>query len=100
MNGIEQRMLKLENSLRLYRLFFSTAIIVLIAAVFMSSGKKNDVPDVIKAKNFQVVDNSGNILLELSQAKGNGQLVTYSPAGQKLCRLFTFRRRCRCHQYF
>ena len=89
MNGIEQRLLKLENSLRLYRVFFSTAIIALIAVIFMSSGKINDVPDVIKAKNFQVVDNNGNILLELSQAKGNGQLITYSPTGQKLVRLFT-----------
>ena len=89
MDRIEQRISKLEKSVRLYRAFFGSAVILLIAVVFMSSGTRNDVPDVIKAKDFQVVDDNGNVLLELNKAKGNGQLTTYSPSGVKLCRLFT-----------
>lgn len=89
MNQIELRIAKLEKNLRLYRLFFSTSVIVLIAVILMSSGKKADVPDLIKAKAFQVVDDNGNVLLLLNKEKGNGQIATYSPGGQKLVRLFT-----------
>lgn len=89
MNPIEQRIAKLEKSLKMYRIFFSTSVIILIAVVLMSSGKKADIPDLVKAKAFQVVDDNGNVLLLLNKEKGNGQMATYSTAGQKLVRLFT-----------
>lgn len=89
MSQIEQRLKKLEKSLKYYRIFFGTSIIALFAVVLMSSGKKAAVPDLIKAKAFQVVDNDGNVLLLLNSEKENGQLVTYSGSGQKLTRLFT-----------
>lgn len=89
MNQIEQRISKLEKSLRMYRLFFGTSVILLIAAALMSSGKKNDVPDLVKAKAFQVVDDNGKVLLLLNKEKGNGQMATYSSSGERLVRLFT-----------
>ena len=89
MNQIEQRISRLEKSLRMYRLFFGTSIIVLIAVLLMSSGKKNDVPDLVKAKAFQVVDDNGKVLLLLNKEKGNGQMATYSSSGERLVRLFT-----------
>ena len=89
MNQIEQRISKLEKSLRMYRLFFGTSVILLIAVVLMSSGKKNDVPDLVKAKAFQVVDDNGKVLLLLNKEKGNGQMATYSSSGERLVRLFT-----------
>jgi hypothetical protein len=64
-------------------------VIILIAAVLMSSGKKDEIPDLVKAKAFQVVDDRGNVLLLLNKEKGAGQLATYSSSGQKLVRLFT-----------
>ena len=89
MNQIEQRIIRLEKSLKYYRLFFGTTVIALIAVVFMSSGKKADVPDLVKAKAFQVVDDNGNVLLLLNKEKGNGSLSTYSADGTKLIQLFT-----------
>jgi preprotein translocase subunit SecG len=89
MNQIEQRINKLEKSLRYYRLFFGFSVFALIAVVLMSSGKKNDVPDIIKAKAFQVVDDYGNTLVLMNKEKGNGQVATYSTSGEKLVRLFT-----------
>ena len=89
MNPIEARLARLEKSLKYYRLFFGTSIIVLIAVAMMSSGKKADVPDLIKAKAFEVVDDGGNVLLLLNKERGNGQVATYSTSGKKLVRLFT-----------
>jgi len=89
MNHIEQRVIKLEKSLRAYRIFFSSAVIVLVAAVLISSGKKDDVPDLVKAKAFQVVDDMGNVVLLMNKEKGSGHLSTYSSSGQRLVRLFT-----------
>ncbi|MGB4843362.1 MAG: hypothetical protein WBP16_02790 [Ferruginibacter sp.] len=89
MNQIEQRVIKLERSLKAYRIFFSSAVIVLIAFVLMSSGKKDEVPDVIKAKAFQVVDDRGNVVLLMNKEKGSGHLSTFSTSGQRLVRLFT-----------
>lgn len=89
MNQLEERISKLEKGLRNYRLFFGASVITLLTFVLMSSGKKTDVPDIIKAKAFQVVDDNGNVLLLLNKEKGNGQVATYSTSGQKLVRLFT-----------
>lgn len=89
MNQIELRLIRLEKSLKYYRFFFGTTIISLIAFILMSSGQKQVVPDLIKAKAFQVVDDEGNVLLLLNKEKGNGQVSTYSGTGQKLVRLFT-----------
>lgn len=89
MNPLEQRLQKLEKTLGMYRMVFSSSMIILIAVVLISSGKKDEVPDIIKAKAFQVVDNSGNVLVLINKEKGSGQLATYSSNGQKLVRLFT-----------
>jgi hypothetical protein len=89
MNPIELRVARLEKSLKAYRLFFGTAVIALIAFLLMSSGKRNDVPDLVKAKALEVVDDDGNVLMLLNKERGNGQLATYSTSGQKLVRLFT-----------
>ncbi len=89
MNQIEQRLARLEKSLRYYRLFFGTTLIALFAFILMSSGRKTDVPDLVKAKAFQVVDDDGNVLCLLNKEKGNGSLSTYSGNGTKLIQLFT-----------
>ncbi len=90
MNQIELRVLKLEKNLKAYRLIFASCAVLFFSFILMSSGKKNgDIPDVIKAKAFQVVDDNGNVLLLLNKEKGNGQVATYSTGGQKLVRLFT-----------
>ncbi len=89
MNQIEQRISRLERSLKAYRIFFGAAVITLFTFMLMSSGKKTEVPDLIKAKAFQVVDDDGNVLLLLNKEKDNGEVVTFSQSGQRLVRLFT-----------
>ena len=89
MNQVEQRISKLEKNLKVYRFFSFAAVLATAAFFLMSSGQKQSVPDLIKAKAFQVVDDDGNVILLLNKEKGNGNLITYSPTGQRLVRLFT-----------
>jgi hypothetical protein len=89
MQLLEQRIEKLEKSLKMYKLFFSGIFITGFAFLLISSGKKNAVPEVLQAKSFQVVDNNMTTLATLGADKGNGSLATYTPAGKKLVHLFT-----------
>jgi len=89
MNQIELRIEKLEKNLRTYRLLFGLAVVAVCSLLLMSSGRKNDVPDIVKAKAFQIVDDNGNVLVLINKERGNGQVATYSTKGQKLVRLFT-----------
>jgi hypothetical protein len=89
MTTIEQRVIKLERSIQAYRIIFGATVIILMAFALMSSGKKDDIPDLVKAKAFQVVDDQGNVLVLINKERGSGQFATYSSSGQKLVRLFT-----------
>ena len=89
MTNLENRISKLESQLRVYRMFFGVIIVGTCAAVLMSSGKKNAVPDLIQAKSFQVVDDNGSTIAILGKDKGNGSLTTFTPGGSKLVSLFT-----------
>lgn len=89
MTALEQRVIKLEKSLQAYRIFFGSMLCILVAFTLISSGKKDDVPDVVKAKAFQVVDDQGNVLVLMNREMNSGQLSTFSSTGQKLVRLFT-----------
>lgn len=88
--SLEQRINRLEKNLRLYRMGF---IGVLLAATILGSfsfkTKKSDAPDLIQAKAFQVVDDNGNVLVEINREDGNGQLSTFTPGGKRLTSLFT-----------
>jgi hypothetical protein len=88
--SLEQRISRLEKNLRLYRIGFMS---VLLVAVFFGTlsfkTKKSDAPDLVQAKAFQVVDDDGNILVEINKEDGNGQLSTFTPNGKRLISLFT-----------
>jgi hypothetical protein len=83
MNSLEQRISKMERSLKLYRALFGSATIVLIAFVLMSSGAKTSAPAVVQAKKFELVDDYGNVLGSFYKEKGSGVLTTYSSSGTK-----------------
>jgi hypothetical protein len=87
--SLEHRIAQLEKNIRFYRVVFTGFIIVSAAAVSMSFRSKTPVPDVVQAKAFQVVDDAGNVLVEINKEDGNGQLSTYSPTGTRLVSLFT-----------
>lgn len=83
MNTIEIRLQKLETSNRRYK----SIILLLLAAfttVFMAFRNNKTAPDVIQAKRFEVVDEYGNILVNMSQDDGKGVIKTYNKSGKKL----------------
>jgi hypothetical protein len=90
MEQIEQRMARLEKSLQAYRVLLASILVLGgTMAILSHSSKTASVPDLIKAKAFQVVDDNGNALVEINKEKGNGQISTYTPGGTRLVTLFT-----------
>ena len=89
MNPIEIRLNLLEKKLRRYQLIFGLFIMAIVTVFITSFSGRNEVPDIIQAKKFQLVDNNGSILLEMNKESGNGSITTYTPSGKKLVRLFT-----------
>ncbi|HEY6063252.1 MAG TPA: hypothetical protein VIV35_06560 [Chitinophagaceae bacterium] len=83
MNSIEMRLQKLEATNRRYK-----AILILMiasfATIFMAFRSPRSVPDVIQAKKFEVVDDYGNVLVNLTQDDGKGLIKTYNKEGKKL----------------
>jgi hypothetical protein len=84
MSTLEQRMQKLEKKLRLYQLAF---IAILLAGGFLvisGFNKKNQVPDLIQAKGFQVVDDQGRALVSLKSYDNAGNIRIYDQNGTTL----------------
>jgi hypothetical protein len=86
---LEQRVTRLEHNLRLYRFGFAALLIVVTGFLVMSFNNKKAAPDVLEARAFHVVDEKGNVLVELNKEDGNGQISTFSPYGKRLVSLFT-----------
>jgi len=87
--SLELRIARLEKNLRLYRFCLAGILILAAGIVTMSFNNRNPVPDVIEAKAFHVVDDYGNVLLELDREDGNGQISTFAPGGKRLVSIFT-----------
>lgn len=91
MYTLEKRIEQLEKQNRFYRICFISVSILICAAMFMSFNKKEQVQDTIKARNIQVVDTKGNVVVELTTSTytNNGEINTYTPAKKRLVSLFT-----------
>ena len=89
MNNIELRMNRLEKQVRNYRLVTFFLVAGISAVSIMGFKDKDAPPDVVKAKAFQVVNNSGDVVAEMSIEKSNGLITTYTPSGKKLFQAFT-----------
>jgi hypothetical protein len=88
-NPLEQRIARLEKNLRFYRFGFAGLFIIAAGFITMSFNNRKTAADVIEAKAFHVVDDAGNVLVELNKEDGNGQISTFTPAGKRLVSLFT-----------
>lgn len=88
MTTLEQRMEKLEKRLRFYQIAFIA--ILLAGGFFIVSGfnKKSQVPDLIQAKGFQVVDDQGRALVSLKNGGTAGEIAIYDQAGTKLLNFY------------
>ncbi len=89
MKSLEQRMSSLEKQVRISRI-----IIVMLSGTictfFITGFKdKQQVPEVIQAKKFEVVDNSGAVLVRLNAIDGQGNFTSYSTTGKALVKLFS-----------
>src|SRR5438067_3464825 len=84
---IEQRLNKLESNVRFYKQIIIGLIAVIGVVAFMSFTKKATVEDVVKAKEFQVVDDYGRVYLSLKKDQGAGQVDLFNSSGTKLLTL-------------
>src|SRR5215207_1250210 len=83
--NLEIRMIRLEKSFRFYQLGFFTLLLCGVTLATLSfSNKNNQIPDKLQAKAIEVVDNSGKVLVSLSQYNGNGAITTYDKTGNYL----------------
>lgn len=88
-NPLEQRIARLEKNLRFYRFGFAGLLIITAGFITMSFNNRKTAPDVIEAKAFHVVDDAGNVLVELNKEDGNGQISTFTPTNKRLVSMFT-----------
>ena len=72
METIETRLQRLERQNRIYRNLFILAGLALVAAV--SYGATKPVPEVIRARKFEAVNEGGTVVIKLTQRRNNGEI--------------------------
>ena len=84
--NIENRVYKLERSLRFYQVAFSAFMLAALVVVITSfkDDKNQQVPAKLTAKAFEVVDDYGKVLVSLSTYNGNGSVTTFNKDGKYL----------------
>ena len=108
--NIEQRLTQLERTNRRLRTGLISLTIAIATVLIVGQAKPEEIPDVIKAKSFKVMNNKGKALVVLmsddktgsvfindaegeplvmihAAVTGIGTVVTYNGKGQKLLRL-------------
>ena len=84
---IESRLNKLEHSVNVYRIIL-LLILSAIAVVFLISfNNKTTAPDILQAKEFQVVDDNGKVYISLKKDIDAGQFILFDKRGTKLLSL-------------
>lgn len=81
---MEARMAKMEKSLRFYRSIFLLSSVVIAFLVISSFKEKQQAPDRLQAKAFEVVDDYGNVLVKIATYKNAGSMTTYTDRGKTL----------------
>jgi len=87
----DTRIDSLETQVRtLKRMLFGVFGVVVVGGLLAATSLQS-VPDVVRAKRFEVVNGEGKVLVELGNIRGggvdNGMLVTHNSAGGSLVRL-------------
>ena len=77
------RLAALERANKRYRFFFGLTIVGVCAMGIMGFGK-NQVPDKIQAKKFEVVNDEGKVLARMDIFDGVGSVTTYNKSGEIL----------------
>jgi len=80
---METRIAVLESENKRFRHFSVFALAGICAMALMGFGK-NQVPDKIQAKSFEVVNDEGKVLARMNAYDGDGAVTTYKPNGEML----------------
>lgn len=83
MNTIEMRLQKLEATNRRYKMLV-ILMMASFATVFMAFKSFKAIPELVQAKRIEIVDDNGNVLINLTQDIGKGIIKTYNKEGKKL----------------
>ena len=87
----EERINGLETQVRTLKRIVYGFGCLLVAGIVVGATSLQTVPDVIQAKKFEVVNDEGKVIVELSNLIGggvdNGMLVTRTSKGQTLVKL-------------
>src|SRR5688572_28434827 len=87
---LEQRIAKLERSARMYQFaFIGIGLVALTVLITSFNNKGNQIPEKISAKAFEVVDDNGKVLVNMSSYNGNGAITTYDKTGNYLVDVFS-----------
>jgi len=80
MNSIETRFAKIESQVRFQRRIIAFLIILLVAGI--SYGATAPIPEVIRARRFEVVNPVGRKVVVIESWKHGGWISTYSAKGK------------------
>jgi len=83
-NGFEQRMDRLERDNRYLKRVLLGCLLSAGAMVAMGQAPRPAIPDVLRARAFEIVDQSGRRAIKLSTDNGNGVIGTYGKKGDLL----------------
>lgn len=85
MTALEQRLEKLEKTVRFYRrVAWSISLLICVFAIFAFNEKYNP-PDFIQAKRIEIVDDYGKVYVRLDKNAQGGYIENYNNNGK-----FTF----------
>lgn len=87
MSFLEQRLQKMEKQLRLYRYVFSAMLITCGFLIFTAFNNRNQVPALLQAKEFQVVDDAGKVLVSIKKDYNAGNIRINNDKGQNIIHL-------------
>ncbi|HYM94780.1 MAG TPA: hypothetical protein VET23_11620, partial [Chitinophagaceae bacterium] len=89
MHTLEKRLEKLERRVRSYQLTFIGIIIAAGFLIITAFGNKNAAPDLIQAKEFQVVNDQGRVLVSLRSDGNAGNINLYDGTGADFINLLS-----------
>ena len=77
--NIEQRLARVERQNRIFKGIFNLAGLAVAALIFYGATKP--IPDVIRAREFQAVNEAGRVVVEMKSWELGGWIKTYSAMG-------------------
>ena len=87
MSTLEKRLEMLEQKLRIYQIVFFILVLPAGFLLITAFNKKKTAPDLIQAKEFQVVDDNGKVYASMKQHDNYCDFKIYNEGGTQIIRL-------------